>query len=72
MNFVVEPYIRFKFKKLRLDTVKQYKRLNKLGESQKIKRHGSKVEASDSDSGEDNADSELDNEEFQASVKKKL
>ena len=72
MNFVVEPYIRYKFKKLRLDTVKQYKRLNKLGESQKIKRHGSKVEASDSDSGEDNADSELDNEEFQASVKKKL
>jgi hypothetical protein len=64
MNFVVEPYIRYKFKKLRLDTVKQYKRLNKLAESQKIKKHGSKVEVSDSDSGGDNADSELDNEEF--------
>lgn len=64
MNFVVEPYIRYKFKKLRLDTVKQYKRLNKLAENQKIKKHGSKVEVSDSDSGGDNADSELDNEEF--------
>ena len=64
MNFVVEPYIRYKFKKLRLDTVKQYKHLNRLAQSTKINRHGSKVGVSDSDSGGEDADSELDNEEF--------
>jgi hypothetical protein len=64
MNFVVEPYIRYKFKKMRLETVKQYKRLNKLVSRKNYKRHGSKIEISDSDSGGEDGDSELDNEEF--------
>ncbi len=68
----MEPYIRFKFKKLRLDTIKQFKRLNKLADSKKKKRNAAAVEFSDSDSGGPEEDSELDNEEFQASIKKKL
>jgi hypothetical protein len=73
LNFIVEPYIRFKFKKLRLETIKQYKQMNKLSASQAKNKLGARKGDSDSSSGLDGGHSDdLDNDEFQACVKKKL
>jgi hypothetical protein len=55
-KFVVEPYVRFKFKKLKLEQVKQYRRMHRLIDTlKKRKNHGSSGKYLDSDDDGDNA-----------------
>jgi hypothetical protein len=51
LNYYVEPFIRFKFKKLNLDQIKQYKRMSRLTDTalKKMTKGGAK-DLSDSES----------------------
>ena len=58
----MEPFIRFKFKKLRLNQIRQYKRMHKLEASSKKKKGGANKQ-SDSDDSDDKGDfSDLDHD----------
>ena len=76
-KFVVEPYVRFKFKKLKLDQVKQYRRMHRLIDTlKKRKNMGSSGKDLDSDDDGDNAldddQSDLDHDQLQEGVRFKL
>ena len=72
LNFYVEPFIRFKFKKLRLNQIKQYKRMHKLEAASKKKKKGGANKSSDSDSDEKGDFSDLDHDQLQQGLKVKL
>jgi hypothetical protein len=73
-NFVVEPYVRFKFKKMKIEDVKQYRRMHRLIDNvRKRKNQGSAgrdIDSDDDNAGEDNSD--LDHDQLQEGVKTKL
>jgi hypothetical protein len=75
-KFVVEPYVRFKFKKLKLDQVKQYRRMHRLIDTLNRRKKGSAGKEIDSDDDGDNAmdddQSDLDHDQLQDGVKAKL
>jgi hypothetical protein len=69
---VVEPYVRFKFKKMKIEDVKQYRRMHRLIDTvKKRKNQGSRdVDSDDDNAGEDQSD--LDHDQLQEGVKTKL
>ena len=71
-KFVVEPYVRFKFKKMKIEDVKQYRRMHRLIDTvKKRKNQGSRdVDSDDDNAGEDQSD--LDHDQLQEGVKTKL
>ena len=71
-KFVVEPYVRFKFKKMKIEDVKQYRRMHRLIDTvKKRKNQGSRdVDSDDDNVGEDQSD--LDHDQLQEGVKTKL
>ncbi len=73
-KFLVEPYVRFKFKKMKIDEVKQYRRMHRLVDTIK-KRKNQGSAGRDIDSDDDNApddQSDLDHDQLQEGVKIKL
>ena len=69
---MVEPYVRFKFKKMKIEDVKQYRRMHRLIDTvKKRKNQGSRdVDSDDDNAGEDQSD--LDHDQLQDGVKTKL
>lgn len=69
---MVEPYVRFKFKKMKIEDVKQYRRMHRLIDTvKKRKNQGSRdVDSDDDNAGEDQSD--LDHDQLQEGVKTKL
>ena len=73
-KFVVEPYVRFKFKKMKIEDVKQYRRMHRLIDTVKKRKNqgsaGRDIDSDDDNVGEDQSD--LDHDQLQEGVRMKL
>jgi len=71
-KFIVEPYVRFKFKKLKLDQVKQYRRMHRLIDTLKKRKNQVDSDDDDGNNAADDDQSDLDHDQLQEGVKVKL